>query len=682
MSELRFETLSIFAADLGPENPLPPLQSTRDIHAASQLQDIPGIPDDVLRNMAYGHIPNIMPYTMQDGYNRRKHPRDFSVAVLENQFLRATFLLEYGGRLWSLYHKPAKRELLDRNPVFQPANLALRNAWFSGGVEWNIGTIGHSPFTCSPLFVSYLHQKDGTPVLRMYEWERIRQVPFQIDAYLPEGSPVLFIHVRITNPNNTTVPMYWWSNIAVSETQHTRVIVPADAAYKFGYGKGGMALVDIPEIEGVDITYPTNINRSADFFFDIPDHRRHWITALDENGQGLIQTSTSRLKGRKLFLWGMGTGGRRWQTFLSREGEAYIEIQAGLARTQREHIPMPAGAEWKWLEAYGLMTAEPSAIHGADWALVQDAVEHQLEHLIPQHALEVEFAHGADFVNQPPESLVQRGSGWGALENLRRQAQGNPPFCSQALIFDTASLDAAQAPWIELLDNAHFPEADPQDTPYGYMIQTEWHQRLEEAIDREEKPSWTAWMHLGIMRFQEENYKGAREAWEKSLSICGTAWVARNLAILAWREGRIDEAVQYYAQALQLQPDVLQLAVECGRHLLEMERPQVWLTILDALPEHIQRLGRVRLLEGQAALAVGDLDRVAPLFENPVEIDDLREGERSLSHLWYNYHEQRLSKEWKRPVDEALRAEVRQTYPVPAALDFRMSSDNPISSTS
>ena len=108
-------------------------------------------------------------------------PGTFAAAVLENETLRATFLLELGGRLWSLYHKPSGRELLSVNPVFQPANLAIRNAWFSGGVEWNIGIIGHSPFTCEPLFAARVEGPDG-PVLRMYEWERVRGTPFQIDA--------------------------------------------------------------------------------------------------------------------------------------------------------------------------------------------------------------------------------------------------------------------------------------------------------------------------------------------------------------------------------------------------------------------------------------------------------------------------------------------------------------------
>ncbi|MEI6297439.1 MAG: hypothetical protein WCO84_07430, partial [bacterium] len=41
--------------------------------------------------------------------------------------------------MWSVFAKPENRDLLLSNPVYQPGNLALRNAWTSGGIEWNIG---------------------------------------------------------------------------------------------------------------------------------------------------------------------------------------------------------------------------------------------------------------------------------------------------------------------------------------------------------------------------------------------------------------------------------------------------------------------------------------------------------------------------------------------------------------
>ncbi len=210
MSELRIDTLRLPAAELGAENPLPNFDPPRNQPVLSgKSEDDPEA----------GYLPDFLPYTLQGGYTRQRQPRDLKVAVLENEILRATFLLDYGGRLWSLLHKPSGRDLLYVNPVFQPANLAIRDAWFSGGVEWNMGVIGHTPFTCSPLFAARVSAPDGTPdgtpVLRLYEWERIRCTTYQIDAYLPDGSPVLYVRVKLVNPFDHALPMYWWSNIAV-----------------------------------------------------------------------------------------------------------------------------------------------------------------------------------------------------------------------------------------------------------------------------------------------------------------------------------------------------------------------------------------------------------------------------------------------------------------------------------
>ena len=71
--------------------------------------------------MGWGHVNGILPYTILDNYNRVKKPREWKAAVLENECLRATFLPELGGRLWSLIDKQAGRELLCRNRCSSPA---------------------------------------------------------------------------------------------------------------------------------------------------------------------------------------------------------------------------------------------------------------------------------------------------------------------------------------------------------------------------------------------------------------------------------------------------------------------------------------------------------------------------------------------------------------------------------
>ena len=185
MTSLKFKKLNIPVTDLNGESSLPMLY---DNYTGERGVENSKTDDDDELFLDYGHVKTAFPYRAQSEYTRELKPTGLDSVVLENDFLKATFVPSLGGRLWSLYDKTAQKELLFSNPVFRPAYLALRNAWFSGGVEWNFGWPGHHPLTCSPLFTAVLQLEDGTPVLRMYEYERVRGLVYQMDFFLPENA--------------------------------------------------------------------------------------------------------------------------------------------------------------------------------------------------------------------------------------------------------------------------------------------------------------------------------------------------------------------------------------------------------------------------------------------------------------------------------------------------------------
>ena len=113
MSRLTVGTTTLPSASFGPVNPLPPLIGAPQLHANVAAADLD---DEMRENLEHGRVASLLPYLLQDRYDRTLVPRDHRVAVLENDRLRAEFMLDLGGRLRSLVDLTTGRELLYANP--------------------------------------------------------------------------------------------------------------------------------------------------------------------------------------------------------------------------------------------------------------------------------------------------------------------------------------------------------------------------------------------------------------------------------------------------------------------------------------------------------------------------------------------------------------------------------------
>lgn len=688
-TELVTGTLTLPGAAIGPVSPLPlvaPLATVGEI--------APEVRADVAARARVGAPPSLFPYHAQDGYGRALAPVELDTVVLDNGLLRATFLPGLGGRLWSLYDAVAGRELLYVNPVLQPANLALRNAWFSGGVEFNVGTRGHSPTTMAPLFAARVVGPDGGEGLRMWEYERVRGVVVQLDVWLPVGVAALAIHVRIANPGSGAVPMYWWTNAAVVSRDDVRVLAPATQAFRTDYPDGvRVCAVPFEQDGGVDTSYPTRHPHAVDYFYDIAEGQQPWVAAVGGDGRGVLHTSTPELTGRKLFVWGERAGGQRWQEWLSHGGDQrYAEIQAGLVPTQFEHTSLDGGATLSWTELFAPLALDPTAAHG-EWDAAVAAVDAVVARDHAAARLAEWQAQLAAAAAAPPVELLGHGSGWGALERRRLLVAGEDWPFDRATPFDDAALGVEQQRWSALLDGA-WSSAAPIEPPHSHVAGPAWDALLAAVGDAVagaaalvgddpgvgaaedtavtnrsgmgaavDDGAWLAAYHRGALAHGAAEFADARRHYEASLALAESAWAHRGLAQLARlaatstatagdrHRADWEAAVEHARRAAELAPEVWQLWAEAATVALEADRPAEAVGLLDGVAGLVGAHPRLLVLRLWGLALTGDHAQVAAAFDAGFEVPDLREGELSLGALWEL---------------------VRPGEPVPPRYDFRM----------
>ena len=655
MTELRFEKYTMPAANMGIESTLPDIHRNAYIRAPIAVSE--NISEEDGKNIGKGLISTLLPYSIQDGYDRAENLRDFDAAVLENDSMRAVFLPSLGGRLWSLYDKKRDLELLYKNDIFRPANLALRNAWYAGGVEWNVGIKGHNPLTCSPLFAGRAENEKGEPILRMYEFERIRGVVYTVEAALQDDA--LIVNISIENTDENDVYMYWWSNIAVPETEKTRVIVPTEKSFFCTYTEGRYFLDkgELRDISDGDATYAVNAPFSRDFFYDIPEESDKWIASLHADGRGLLHFSDPILKGRKLFVWGMHNGGRNWNEWLTKRSGPYIEIQAGLMKTQLEHFIMPKKSRIGWQECYTAACLAPAVAHG-DLAAAREA----LGGIVSDKKALLDPAR---FHAVKKDAPTYYGSGFGALEEMLRGAP-----ISKDCVFPRDSIGKEQADFLALIDGKPFPCPDPSLPIVSHAVGARWLSLMEKNPAR----SWYYYNHLGVMRYAAGEHEKAKQCFLRSIESEDNAWARRNLALLyknVFHES--EKAAEQVLRAVTLCKDYPPLWLECAEVLMAAGCYETLIALYEKdMPEAVREKGRIRMMIGGCYTKLSELEKAKEFLCESLVVPDIREGEYALSNMWIELHAKIIARERGADAGEVKADEVLSLYPLPYAWDYRM----------
>lgn len=615
------------------ENDLPMF---RDLNSNKEVFQDGSFPQNLNDKFGYETTFCTLPYKMQDRYSRLLESKSLKTVVLENENLRAEFLVEFGGRLSSLFDKKNNKELLFKNNVLQIANLAIRDAWFSGGIEWNIGRFGHTNLTCEPMFFALCKDDFGNDFLRMYEYERSRCVFLQIDFHLPKGATELAAHVRLINDTKRSIPMYWWTNTAIPETKKMRIfssadnviyIKPSGANYfnNFGYAK----MPFLPFMGDIDASYPLNSFYSNEYFFQTPDSENApWEAACYEDNSMFFERSTKALQFRKMFCWGNHKGGQKWKDFLStKDNGNYVEIQAGITPSQLHGMDMAPQTTISFTQVFGGTKVD---YYEGDWFSNRDHIKAKIDEKVSEKSLLSLNENLEKYADLPIYKILSNGSGWGALEQKRREKQGEMLIPSQ-LVFPENSLGKKQMPWLSLLEHGTMP--DTNETPKSWIVDLNWKTFLEKG----ETENVCKLTHLGVMLYENRQFEQAKATWEKAISIRKTAILYRNLSYAAMQlDNDLNKSLDLMKTAVLLSNNKIEYLIE---YMTLLEKAEKYTEIFELFKaneiEHGQN-EKLLILATTSAYKLGNFEFAKRIFS--FDVAGIREANNVLTDMWFNIY--------------------------------------------
>lgn len=270
----------------------------------------------------------IYPYFRYDGFTDRAEQKEWTVVVLENDYVSVTVMPEIGGKVWSATDKTSGRSYIYDNDVVKFRDISLRGPWTSGGIEFNYGVVGHSPTASTP--VDYLIRENADSsascVVRMLDL--LTRTTWSVDIRLPADGMWFETNSLWHNSSGLPQPYYNWTNSGVSATEDLEFVYPGTMVVRHDG-----TIHDWP----YDREYGKDISkwRENDFLWSKSYHivgtrDKYFGTWWVDRDFGMMHFSERDDKlGKKIFSWALSDQGDIWKELLTDNAGQYVELQSG-----------------------------------------------------------------------------------------------------------------------------------------------------------------------------------------------------------------------------------------------------------------------------------------------------------------------------------------------------------------
>jgi tetratricopeptide (TPR) repeat protein len=254
-------------------------------------------------------------------------PHTYAVIYVENEYLKLTYIPEFGGRIFSLYDKIRGREVFYRNDVIKPAPYNPRNSWPQSGLELtgphdlHMLTLHSEPYWSNVV----VRNPDGSVTLALGETDPVYGMEVQLSATLHPGVAALEIGVRCYNGRPARMPQMLWINTAINATPKTRFIYPMSRTV----GHTTADIADWPLYNGLDYSWDRN-NTHMLGVFGIDSYGNYLGAYQFDRDYGIFRYGDRRVvQGGKLWTFGYGESAKTYEAGYTDKAGPYVELQSG-----------------------------------------------------------------------------------------------------------------------------------------------------------------------------------------------------------------------------------------------------------------------------------------------------------------------------------------------------------------
>ncbi|MDR3093452.1 MAG: DUF5107 domain-containing protein, partial [Bacteroidales bacterium] len=269
----------------------------------------------------------IYPYFRFDGFSAHGEPQKWETVVLENDYIKVTIMPSVGGKIWGATDKTTGKEFIYFNHAAKFRDVSLRGPWTSGGVEFNFGIYGHSPFTTSPVDYCTRKNDDGSESCFLSATDRIARTWWQVEINLPHDKAYFTTSTIWRNTTPFPRPYYQWMNAGYKAADDLEFAY--NGQYYIGH-EGDVHAWPIDD-KGRDLSqYAQNNFGGYKSYHVLGNYNDFYGGYYKNSGYGSVHYSPFNDKvGMKIWIWGLSRQGMIWEDLLTDTDGQYVELQSG-----------------------------------------------------------------------------------------------------------------------------------------------------------------------------------------------------------------------------------------------------------------------------------------------------------------------------------------------------------------